>query len=62
MEVILKVISFFVALFVIANGVYTVFMPPSGDEAAGLAIIIVGIFISIIVMWISRSQDEESRT
>jgi ABC-type Mn2+/Zn2+ transport system permease subunit len=62
MEAILKVISFFIALFVIANGVYTVYMPPVGDEPAGLAIVAVGIFIFVIVMWVSRIQDQERRT
>ena len=59
MEVIIKVISFFVALFVIANGVYTVYMPPSGDEPLGLAIVAVGIGVFIGVMWISRMQDQK---
>jgi hypothetical protein len=59
MEAILKVISFFVALFVIANGVYTVYMPPAGDEPLGLAIVAVGTGIFIGVMWISRRQDQE---
>jgi hypothetical protein len=58
MEAILKIISFFVALFVIANGVYTVYMPPSGDEPLGLAIAAVGIGIFIGVIWISRRQDQ----
>jgi multisubunit Na+/H+ antiporter MnhB subunit len=54
MEAILKVISFFIALFVIANGVYVINMPPGGDEPQGIAIIAVGIFIIIAVIWISR--------
>jgi hypothetical protein len=62
MEAILKIISFFIALFVIANGVYTVYMPPVGDEPAGLGIVAIGIFIFIIVMWISRMQDQMRRT
>ena len=42
MEAIIKVISFFIALFVIANGVYVIYMPPNGDEPQGLAIIAIG--------------------
>lgn len=61
MEAILKIISFFIALFMIANGVYTLYMPPSGDEPVGLAIVAAGIFIFVIVMWISRMQDQDSR-
>ena len=43
-------ISFFVGLFVIANGVWVMYMPPYGDEPIGLVIIAVGIFIPIITL------------
>ncbi len=54
METILKVLSFFIALFVIANGAWVVYMPPFGDEPVGYAIIAVGIFIPIIVLSVAR--------
>ena len=54
MEVIVKVISIFIALFVIANGVWVAYMPPYGDEQVGYAIIAVGIFIPIIVLYVAR--------
>jgi hypothetical protein len=57
MEAILKVISFFIALFMIVNGVYVMYMPPTGDEPQGLAIIVMGVFVFIVVMWISQLQD-----
>jgi ABC-type Mn2+/Zn2+ transport system permease subunit len=57
MEAIVKVISFFIALFVIANGVYVIYMPPYGDEPVGLAIIAIGVFIFIAVMWIAQIQE-----
>ncbi len=57
MEAILKILSFFIALFVIVNGVYVAIMPPGGDEPQGIAIIAVGLFIIIAVVWISRMQD-----
>jgi len=57
MEAILKVISFFIALFMVVNGVYVMGMPPTGDEPQGLAIIVMGVFVFIAVMWISRLQD-----
>jgi hypothetical protein len=50
MEVIAKVISLFIALFVIVNGIWVAYMPPFGDEPVGYAIIAVGIFISIITL------------
>ena len=58
MEAIIKVISFFIALFVIANGVYVIYMPPNGDEPQGLAIIAIGIFIFIAVLWIARLEEQ----
>lgn len=57
MEAILKVISVFIALFMVVNGVYVMYMPPIGDEPQGLAIIVMGVFVFIAVMWIARLQD-----
>lgn len=57
MEALLKVISFFIALFVIANGVYVFFMPPNGDEPQGLAIIAIGIFIPILILYIAKIEE-----
>lgn len=59
MEAILKVISFFIALFVIVNGAYVVYMPPGGDEPQGLAIIATGVFIIIAVLAIARMQERK---
>lgn len=57
METIIKVICFFVGLFVIANGIWVVYMPPFGDEPVGLAIIAVGIFIPILTIFVARKSD-----
>lgn len=54
METIIKVISFFIAIFVIANGVWVFFMPPFGDEPVGMAIIAVGIFIPILTLSVAK--------
>jgi hypothetical protein len=62
MEAVLKVISFFIAVFMVANGIYVVYMPPYGDEMQGIAIIMMGVFIFIAVIWISRLQDQWSNT
>jgi hypothetical protein len=59
MEAVLKVISFFIALFVIINGAYVVCMPPGGDEPQGLAIIATGVFIVIAVLAIARMQERK---
>ena len=61
MEALLKVLSFFIALFVIANGVYVCFMPPTGDEPQGLAIIAIGIFIPVLVLFMARIEERSER-
>ena len=58
METILKVISIFVGLFVIANGVWVVYMPPYGDEPIGLVVIAVGIFIPAITLFLARNSNK----
>ena len=57
MQAILKVLSFFIGFFVIANGLYIVLMPPFGDEPPGYFIIAVGIVIPIITLFVSRMDD-----
>ncbi|MDO9550814.1 MAG: hypothetical protein Q7J03_07555 [Methanoregula sp.] len=57
METILKVISFFLGLFVIANGVGVVYYPPYGDEPLGYAIIAIGIFIPILTLFVAKMTE-----
>jgi len=57
MGVMLKVISIFVGIFVIANGIWVVYMPPFGDEPVGLAIIAVGIFIPILTIVVAKKNE-----
>lgn len=57
METLIKVISIFIALFVIANGIWIAYMPPFGDEPVGLAIIAIGIFIPIITLQIAKMTE-----
>lgn len=57
METILKVICFFIGLFVIANGVWVVYMPPYGDEPVGLVIIAVGIFIPVLTLMVAKMTE-----
>ena len=56
MQTILKIICLFIAVFVIVNGVYVFFMPPSGDEPVAFAIIAVGIFIAILTLYIAHND------
>jgi hypothetical protein len=58
MEIILKLLGFFIGLFVIVNGLWVYAMPPTGDEPQGLAIIAIGIFIPAIILYVSRLDDK----
>ena len=57
MQAILKVIFCLIALFVIANGIWVILMPPLGDEPQGYAIIAVGLFIPLITLYVARMDD-----
>jgi multisubunit Na+/H+ antiporter MnhC subunit len=50
MEAIVKVISVFIGLFLVFDGIYMLLTPPLGDEPIGYAIIVTGIFIPILVI------------
>ena len=54
MQLILKILCYFISLFVIVNGIYVFFMPPAGDEPQALAIIAIGIFIAILTAYVAR--------
>ena len=60
MQIIVKIMCFFISLYVILNGVYVFFMPPAGDEPVAFVIIIAGVFILILttyVAWIDVRSD-----
>mgnify|MGYP001187781588 CR=1 FL=1 len=54
MERILQVISVFIALFVIIDGIYVYVMPPYGDEPVAIAIILIGIVIPVLTFSVAR--------
>ncbi len=56
MQTIVKVICFFISLFVIVNGCYAFFMPPDGDELLAFVLIAVGLLIALLTL--SMSQHE----
>ena len=56
MQLILKILCYFISLFVIVNGIYVFVMPPVGDEPQALAIIAVGIFIAILTTYVGRIE------
>lgn len=57
MQTILKVLGFLIGLFVIVNGIFIVLTPPFGDEPQGYAIIAVGIFIPLVILYVARLED-----
>jgi len=61
MEAILKVISCLLGLYIVANGIWVVQMPPTGDEPLGYLVIAAGLFIPLLTLYVghfhSRSYD-----
>ena len=57
METIIKVVCFFLGLFVIAYGFWVAFMPPYGDEPVGMAIVAAGIFIPVITLSVAKKDE-----
>jgi hypothetical protein len=57
METIIKIIFIFIGLFVIANGVWVILMPPFGDELTGIVIIAAGICIPVITLSITKKNE-----
>jgi hypothetical protein len=58
MHIIIRIIGFFIGLFVIINGIWVVATPPFGDEPQGYVIIVVGIIIPVLVQY-SAQLDEK---
>lgn len=57
MEAIIKVISCFIGLFAIANGIWVAWQPPYGDELIGYTIIIAGIIIPVVTLWFAKIRE-----
>lgn len=47
-----------IGLFVIANGIYVVAMPPANDEPQGYAIIAIGIFIIMATLHFTIQRED----
>lgn len=58
MENILKVVSIFIALFIIADGIYVYVMPPYGDEPVAFAIVAIGVFIPLLTFSVARQEEQ----
>jgi hypothetical protein len=57
METILKVVSVFLGLFVIVDGIYVYIMPPYGDEPIAFAIIAIGIFLPLLTFSVAKREE-----
>jgi hypothetical protein len=58
MHVIVRILGFFIGLFVIVNGIWVVLTPPFGDEPLGYVIIVVGIIIPLLVQYVAVLDDK----
>jgi hypothetical protein len=58
MHIIIKIISLFIGLFIIANGVWVILTPPFGDEPLAYVIIVVGIIIPLLVQYVAQIDDK----
>ena len=58
MHIIIKIISIFIGLFIIANGVWLILTPPSGDEPFAYVIIAVGIIMPLLVQYVAQIDDK----
>ena len=57
METILNVMSAFIGLFVIVDGIYVYIMPPYGDEPIAVAIVAIGIFIPLLTFSVAKWEE-----
>jgi hypothetical protein len=58
MHIIIKIISLFIGLFIIANGVWLILTPPFGDEPLAYVIIAVGIILPLLVQYAAQIDDK----
>jgi hypothetical protein len=58
MHLIIRIISLFIGLFIIVNGVWVIQTPPFGDEPLAYVIIAAGIIIPILVQYVAQLDDK----
>jgi len=58
MHIIIRIIGFFIGLFILVNGIWVILTPPFGDELQGYIIIAVGIIIPILVQYVAQIDDK----
>ncbi|OPX61996.1 MULTISPECIES: hypothetical protein [unclassified Methanoregula] len=58
MHIIIRIISIFLGLFIVVNGIWIILTPPFGDEPLAYGIIAVGIVIPAIVQYYAQIDEK----
>lgn len=58
----LAVEGWIIGLFVILDGIYVVVFPPAQDEAQGFAIIVIGAFIILATLHLTKTMENGEDT
>ena len=58
MHIIIRIIGFFLGIFIIANGIWLILTPPFGDEPMAYTVIAVGIIIPVLVQYAAQLDDK----
>lgn len=58
MNTIIRLIGYFIGLFVLVNGIWIVATPPFGDEPLAYAIIAVGIIIPFLIRYMAQLDEK----
>jgi len=58
MHIIIRIISVFVGLFIVVNGIWIILTPPFGDEPLAYGIIAVGIVIPLLVLYYAQTDEK----
>jgi hypothetical protein len=57
MHIFFRIMSFFIGLFIMVNGIWFILTPPSGDEPLAYVIVAIGIIIPIFVQYVAQFED-----
>lgn len=58
MHIIIRIISIFLGLFIVVNGIWIVLTPPFGDEPLAYGIIAGGLVIPILVRFFAKLDEK----
>jgi len=58
MHIIIRIISVFLGLFIVVNGIWIILTPPFGDEPLAYGIIAVGIAIPLLFQYYAQRDEK----